>query len=131
DVRYRGQGFELNVPFDRHVLRHFHEEHAKRYGYSQPDAAVEIVNVRLRAWIASAKLRLKHADSKKKKIPSESRKLIFGGRVWSPRVLERDSLGGGAIRGPAIITEYSATTVIPPGWSGRRDRTGNLVLQPK
>ncbi len=30
--------------------------------------------------------------------------------------------------GPAIVTEYSATTVVPPGWRARVDAFENLVL---
>jgi N-methylhydantoinase A len=30
--------------------------------------------------------------------------------------------------GPAIITEYSATTVIPPGGRFHLDREGNLII---
>ncbi|MCI0350004.1 MAG: hydantoinase/oxoprolinase family protein, partial [Acidobacteriales bacterium] len=53
DVRYRGQGFELNVPLagsqSRKALRAFHDEHHRRYGYSHQDRDVEIVTLRLRA----------------------------------------------------------------------------------
>ena len=38
---------------------------------------------------------------------------------------------GNRISGPAIVTEYSATTLIPPDWSGRVDRNGNLILEPR
>jgi N-methylhydantoinase A len=35
------------------------------------------------------------------------------------------------IPGPAIVTEYSATSLIPQDWSGRIDRNGNLILEPR
>jgi N-methylhydantoinase A/oxoprolinase/acetone carboxylase beta subunit len=31
-------------------------------------------------------------------------------------------------RGPAILTEYSATTVVPPGMKFHSDRAGNVVI---
>ena len=31
--------------------------------------------------------------------------------------------------GPAVITEYSATTVIPPRMSFRREQSGNLLIE--
>ena len=34
DVRYRGQGYELNVPYTRNMLRDFRSEHQRRYGYT-------------------------------------------------------------------------------------------------
>ena len=48
DVRYQGQGYELNVPFTRSLIRDFRSEHQRRYGYSYPARAVELVTLRLR-----------------------------------------------------------------------------------
>jgi len=33
--------------------------------------------------------------------------------------------------GPAVITEYSATTVVPPGLPFSLDKAGSLVIQIK
>jgi N-methylhydantoinase A/oxoprolinase/acetone carboxylase beta subunit len=33
-----------------------------------------------------------------------------------------------ALRGPAVITEYSSTTVVPPGFLCRVDELLNLVI---
>ena len=49
DLRYRGQGYELNIPFTNNLLRDFHEEHHRRYGYTHPNREIELVTVRLRA----------------------------------------------------------------------------------
>src|ERR1700730_17776647 len=53
DVRYQGQGYELNVPFTRNVLRDFPTEHQRRYGYSYGARELELVTLRLRATIKS------------------------------------------------------------------------------
>ena len=53
DVRYQGQGYELNVPFTRYLVRDFRSEHQRRYGYSYPAREVELVTLRLRATIKS------------------------------------------------------------------------------
>jgi N-methylhydantoinase A len=59
-----------------------------------------------------------------------SRSVIFDGRARATRVLRRDDLPVGAtLRGPAVICEYSATTVVPPGWRLAMDRLGGLVLE--
>src|SRR5438874_6328035 len=34
DVRYRGQGYELNVPYSNTLAEDFRREHQRRYGYS-------------------------------------------------------------------------------------------------
>jgi N-methylhydantoinase A len=51
------------------------------------------------------------------------------GEAISTRVFDRDSLAvGQAVRGPAIIEEWSSTILVPPGWIARTDQEGNLVL---
>ncbi len=49
DLRYRGQGYELNLPLTKNLLQDFHQEHHRRYGYSHRTREVELVTLRLRA----------------------------------------------------------------------------------
>jgi N-methylhydantoinase A len=45
-------------------------------------------------------------------------------------VVPRSAINAGKrYRGPAIITEYSATTVVPPGLTYQKDRSENLVIE--
>jgi N-methylhydantoinase A len=46
DLRYVGQSFELTVPLGPRLAERFHEAHATRYGYSDPERRVELVAVR-------------------------------------------------------------------------------------
>ncbi len=48
DLRYQGQGYELNVPFGPDVLDAFHDLHRLRYGFAKEEHEVEVVNVRVR-----------------------------------------------------------------------------------
>jgi N-methylhydantoinase A/oxoprolinase/acetone carboxylase beta subunit len=32
------------------------------------------------------------------------------------------------MRGPKVISEYSATTYVPKGWRARLERSGNMLL---
>jgi N-methylhydantoinase A len=53
-----------------------------------------------------------------------------GGRHRVP-VYERGRLRpGNRFVGPAIVSEYSATTFLPPRWRGRVDAAENLILEP-
>ncbi|HKA28218.1 MAG TPA: hypothetical protein VKH82_02505, partial [Candidatus Binatia bacterium] len=57
------------------------------------------------------------------------RPVFFDGRARRTPIHRRDDLrAGAALRGPAVICEYSATTVVPPGWRLAVDRLGGLVL---
>ena len=43
-------------------------------------------------------------------------------------VIERSALGEGEGQGPMIVESYDSTVVVPPGWSARADRLGNIRL---
>jgi N-methylhydantoinase A len=61
--------------------------------------------------------------------PVEMAKVIFQGRSIATPVYERPDLSPGRLlKSPAIITEYTATTVIPPGAKFKVDRAGNLLI---
>src|SRR5207253_2323414 len=64
DLRYRGQSYELNVPWSGAIKR-FHREHARIYGYAIPERAVEIVTIRVRARTKLPKPRLAHQPVRK------------------------------------------------------------------
>jgi N-methylhydantoinase A len=146
DTRYRGQGYEISVPFSRKLIADFQHAHAQRYGYSHPEREIELVTLRLRATLKSPQARLaqqRHRQNAKsqngkpqtgksatsKHAEFEQFPVIFDGKRHPTRIYDRDALTPGKnYSGPAIVTEYSATTVVPPGMSFRRDHTGNLQI---
>jgi N-methylhydantoinase A len=131
DIRYRGQGYELNVPYTADVLHRFHAEHKRRYGYSSPERDAEIVTVRMRGRVASPEKlsRLKIREEQGTFKPSTVT-AHFAGRRHRTQILPRHSIQKGKrYRGPAIITEYSATTVVLPGLIYRKDQAGNLLIE--
>jgi N-methylhydantoinase A len=137
DVRYRGQGYELNIPFSRHLLSDFHQAHAQRYGYSHPDREVELVTLRLRAIAKSPQAKLATQSSILQSARSTTMRadfqiVVFDGKRLKTAILDRDSLTTRKLySGPAVITEYSATTIVPPGTRFSLDRAGNLVIAVK
>jgi N-methylhydantoinase A len=131
DLRYRGQGYEINLKYGSDLLERFHAEHKRRYGYSTPQAEVEIVTLRLRARVASPEKlsRMKIASSGEGLRASVS-KVWFGGKWVNSQVLPRAGLKPGRrYRGPSIITEYSATIVVPPGFTFQADKASNLLVE--
>jgi N-methylhydantoinase A len=131
DMRYLGQAYELNVPVGRDIVKSFHREHQQRYGYHNKKAKVEIVNVRCRATGATEKPPAEKiaARSGFEKIPTQAFALAFEDRKQSARAYQRDDLrAGDRFSGPAVVSEYSATTLIPPLWRARVDHYGQLLL---
>ncbi len=131
DLRYRGQGYELNLPFSKNVLRDFEAEHQRRYGYTHANREIEIVTLRLRAMIPSARLRSQRArgNARRKKSAVSDAFTEFDDQKLKAKVFEREGLTvDKSYRGPAIVTEYSSTTVIPPGKQFGVDGALNLII---
>lgn len=132
DMRYVGQAYELGVPAAGNYVAAFHREHERRYGYSDPARAVEIVNVRARFTGRTQRVswpRERIGGANGSRAIAAVRDVYFGGRKWRTPVYSREKLhAGNRLRGPAIVAEYSATTVVPPGWSACVDRYRHLVL---
>jgi N-methylhydantoinase A len=130
DLRYRGQGYELNIPLTKNLLREFEQEHQRRYGYTHAKREIEIVTLRLRAVLKSPRSNATAGTHRQigRTSASEAGVWFDGARVKA-RIYAREELGARTtFRGPAIVTEYSATTAVPPGKKFRIDDTGNLVI---
>jgi len=125
DLRYRGQSYELNVPWTSAVKR-FHREHAKIYGYSIPERDIEIVTIRVRARTTVSKPRLTRGSIQPG--PPEKRRVFVSGAWHSIAVWKREQISTEQ-KGPALVLDYGSTTLIPAGWGFRVDRVGSLVIQ--
>jgi len=128
DVRYRGQSHEVSLPLTSQLGDAFHEAHRTRYGYADLTRPIEVVNVRVRATgrhAAMPKLRFIHEATQ----PPKRHRLRWGARWLQANIYSRPRLAPGTtVVGAAVITEFSATTFVPPGWRAAVHRTGHLVL---
>ena len=143
DVRYRGQSYEIEVRLTPHFAAEFHAAHRRIFGHAAPEAAVEVVNLRLRATAPGAIAAPERlARSRGRTSPSPMRRIqvitgeratggrTAGGRTRTVPVYARDAIGAGArIRGPAIVVELSATAYVAPEFALRADGFGNLHLE--
>jgi N-methylhydantoinase A len=126
DLRYRGQSYEINVPWTRAVVR-FHREHARIYGYAMPEREVEIVTLRVRARTSLSRPRLARAPRTRSSV--ETRRVWISGAWRVIPVLRREQLAIAARSGPALVLDYGSTTLIPTGWRFHVDRSGNLLCR--
>ncbi len=140
DVRYAGQAYELSIAFTPDFPERFHREHEKAYGHSSPGRPLEIVNLRLRLTIPTtkpgvargAKVRGRRARVSTHAVRAamvKQKPVWFGRRTWRTPLYDREHLPPGThLAGPAVVVEYSSTTVVPPDWTCRVDEYRNLVL---
>jgi N-methylhydantoinase A len=136
DIRYWRQGYELNVPYDSKIpanaVEAFHRLHQRRYGFCDVKGTVEIVNLRLRM-IAAGEV---YSPPQRECVPGDGsaacygvRDVFFDGKFLPSRLVRRHRLTpGDRIPGPAMITEYTSATVLPPDCLAEVDGFGNLVI---
>jgi N-methylhydantoinase A len=143
DMRYVGQSFEINVPVSvqnshwRRVIGDFHTRHGQRYGHAHPEEPVELVTLRVRAVGETQKPILEEMpaggeDASAAKVGE--RAVWFEGQSGlqpqTARLFEREKFtAGNRVEGPAVVFQMDATTVVPPGWVGKVDRWGHLLLE--
>jgi N-methylhydantoinase A len=132
DMRYTGQAYELSVPARGDFVNAFHRAHEQRYGYHDAKRPVEIVNVRVRATGITDKPRIaKMAKVAKsgKTHTAASLDCVLEGRRQTAALIDREqSRAGDSFAGPAVISEYSATTLVPAGWQAQVDAYGQILL---
>lgn len=131
-MRYRGQSFELEVDYGPGSLAEkFHQAHHERYGYAQKEGEVEIVSARLRSLGLVKQL---HGDTTSKTrrqvIEPQAKRLAYlEGKQLRVGVYRREQLQPNVeLRTPCIVTEYSATTLVPGDVKAVIDEFGNLVI---
>ena len=132
DIRYRGQAFELLVPWHdpdgplEPLLEAFHTLHAQRFSYANPADAVEIVTVRLTASGLLPKVPGVTHDAGQGGRPRHLRPVFAGGAWADVPVLQRAGLTHDT-PGPVIVEEDYTTVLVPPGWSCGPGADGTLV----
>jgi N-methylhydantoinase A len=142
DMRYVGQNFELaiaipqgkSLPPPDWLRRAFLDAHQRKYGHHDPTAAIEIVNVRVTARKARADPVGQTLGARQVHCPPVS---TISHPVWfSPDrpvdapFIERNGLAAGmTLEGPLVVTQYDATTLVPPDCRLCVEEDGNIVIR--
>ena len=141
DMRHARQNHELAVAAPprlgrdglARLERDFHAAHERAYGYAAPAEPVEAVTLRVTATIPVAPPTLPALASRTgtlRDARTATRRVWFArtGFVACP-IYARTKLPRGArLRGPAVVEQLDATTVIEPGDVAQVDRLGNLIV---
>ena len=128
-MRYRGQSFELEVSsISGDLAAAFNRVHRERYGYAQENSEIEIVSTRLRSFGLVEKLPQEKL-SRGKARPFKRVMAHLDGRKVEVNLYNRDELHAGAkLQTPCIVSEYSATTLIPGDTTARVDEFGHVLI---
>jgi len=133
DLRYKGQSFELTVPFSQDYLGTFHTLHQREYGYQRVGAPVEIVTLRVRVRGRVVPPRL-HELPESSPDPTHA---VIESRPIGCRADQRlipfyrgeMLLPANRIHGPAVIVRPDTTILIPEKVTVEVDSFGNLWME--
>jgi N-methylhydantoinase A len=131
DLRYRGQSYELTLKLEPNFTERFHEAHERRYGYANRGRPIELVNVRSTFIGRTKKPEFKKSPRQRgRPVPVERQPVWIDHKRMRTSIYDRSMLcHGHVISGPAIIGEYSSTTLVPPDFRCVVDGYLNLVLE--
>ena len=144
DLCYVGQATELTIPLSGEpddsaavakLLELFHAEHERIYGYHyEGEQEIEVVNIRVRGIGPLSSVVLPKTKPKKQNADDAntgSREVYFGPNdgFQETKIYDRNSMGAGTeFDGPAIVTEYDSTILVPPSSKASVDEFGNLII---
>jgi len=137
DLRYKGQNYELTLPFPGQELagtlgKAFHEAHRTVYGYDLPNRAVQLVNLRLTAIGEVQRVPWpEHDGNASDAKPIASRTVLVGpGRRETVPVYRLAGLYPGAsFAGPGLVEYAGSTLFVPDGWTATFDAMLNARLE--
>jgi N-methylhydantoinase A len=133
DLRYVGQNYELEVPWPGSLdalRRDFETLHRRLYAYATGEA-MECVNLRVRAAVDVAAARLPDWPGAGTSRPYGEGPAYFTetGTITLPAYRRDDLAPGHPVKGPALVEDPWATTLVYPGQTAALDRFGNLVIE--
>lgn len=133
DMRYRGQSYELIVPFSETVYADFHKQHFNQYGYANNNAPVEVVNLRVRAVGVTAPpplLRQPLAGPHPEAARLGTRPVRFEQGLLPTPLYRAEALRpGNRLTGPAVVVRADTTVLLGPSDRAGVDEFGNLLIE--
>jgi N-methylhydantoinase A len=147
DMYYLGQTHTLAVPIGMTDASHgalaltqaairaaFEQAYSTAFSRLLPGLPVGIMSLRATAIgqrpLFDAVVFAPHPSSSLEQAQLGERQVWFDGGWRQTRIWSRlDLPAGSIIAGPAILEQPDATTVIEPGFSGRTDALGNLIVE--
>lgn len=133
DIRYRGQSYELKIPFGDKFLDDFHLAHERHYGFAHAASDVEIVNIRLRATGLNSPPEIpifKVGDSDPSSAFLEHRMVVVNNQKVETPLFQGELLTpGDQLSGPAIIVRKDTTVYLPRDTAALVDRFQNMVIR--
>jgi N-methylhydantoinase A len=134
ECRYVRQGYELDVPCAdgawAKVGDDFHDVHRRAFGHDDREGEIEVVALRAVGVLSGGARKVRWprrstlGGSARLTIRLDSGEVDAAGADWE------GLHEGRVLAGPTVVEGKSATALIPPGWAGRVNGIGAIVVEP-
>jgi N-methylhydantoinase A len=115
------------------VSHAFDVAHKQAYGYASPDAAREIVNLRVAVMVPLPKFKLSSLSMgtpDPKYAQTGSRKVFLRNKWIEANIYQKSKLrANNMIEGPSLIEQSDSTTLVDIGWKAEVKNDGHLLLR--
>jgi N-methylhydantoinase A len=140
DARYQRQSHELSVQVSRDTIdtsavaeaaAAFHDLHLRTYGHDNRSESVQLVSIRVAAIGALAPLVLRDRPVSSQAGAIKSRRQVWFHETGTvdAAIYDRKRMAIGVdVPGPTVIESMESTILVPPGWRGRMDDDGFVLL---
>ena len=139
DMRYRGQAYEIAVPWDTAIITgdaltsavaRFHALHLAQFAHCDQSATPEILTLRVRAIgkLTHPDRPLEAAVSIDNSTTLSDRQVVVDGEYQALPVYTRATLSGAQL-GPLIVEDPHTTVYVPPNWRIAEGPAGCLLAE--
>lgn len=133
-LRYDGTDTSLEVPNDKltNIIKTFEKAHRQRFGFAYPNRLLIIESISVEAIGGDEKLVDPEVNQIVRKDPQilNTTPISFSSNVVDSPIYDRaELLPSHIIDGPAVIVETNGTIIIEPGWRGKINQLGHLIIR--
>jgi len=141
EAHYVREVWEIDVPIRlplqsaedvERLRRDFHRRHDDLYAVSEPDADLEVITWRSRAWCRSARRDhvVGETPARREVGAPPARRIYFRGQGWVDAQVHAlgEIVPGEPLSGPAVVTSPVTTTIVNPGAVARATADGSLLI---
>ncbi len=122
DARYKGQSFEITVPFSKDWRLSFESEHKRLYGFCVTEGHVETTALRVEINIprdVGAVTQSSIEVQSRRDFPRHAKILFEHGEKIATVLTREEALRAGCQKGPLLIIDDFSTILVPEGWATR------------
>jgi N-methylhydantoinase A len=134
NLRYKGQSYELSIPFSENFIEHFHTSHEQNFGYSLPATPLELVSIQCSITVRRTRQPLPRMKTASCNLlqPITVKPVYFANTSGKIPVFLRSTLvPGQKISGPALVIDSYATILVSTSFTLEVDTLQNIILQGK